>query len=146
MQPFIKQLTLLVKQCFFHLEIKVIACNCILKLPLYSNICIAMAMIWQCDIMEYLSLEDHLALNVVDICLDNMLLIPCKLLKVMFCQIWKTEYLLLNIWQAKIWKFRIVYLTLFLTDFNSLDLKIWVRVFSVQNWRNFENQKEHFTS
>ena len=43
-QSFIKQLNLVVKQCFFTLVIKVITCNCALKPPLYSNCCVALVM------------------------------------------------------------------------------------------------------
>ena len=43
-QSFIKRLTLVVKQYFFMLVIEVVACNCALKSPLYSNFCIALAM------------------------------------------------------------------------------------------------------
>ena len=68
----------------------------------------------------------QLALNLVDICLDNKLQILCKSL-LCFAKIWKIDWSKsAKIWLVKfcMFNFKIVYLAQFSTDFNSLDLKI----------------------
>ena len=51
-KSFIKQLTLVVKQCSFHACNKSDHLQCALKPPLYSIFVLP----WQCDIMEYSSI------------------------------------------------------------------------------------------
>ena len=75
--------------------------------------------------MNYLII-DQLALNSVDICLNNTLQILCKLL-LSFAQIGKIDYSkIVKIWLVKfcMFNFKIEYLAQLWTDFDSLDLKI----------------------
>ena len=68
---------------------------------------------------------DKLALNLVDICLDNTLQILCKSL-LYFAAIGKHYYSkITKIWLLKFctFNFKTVFLAQFLTDFNNLDLK-----------------------
>ena len=64
-----------------------------------------------------------LALNLVDICLDNMLQISCESF-LCFAKIGKIEYskISVKIWLVKFSNFKIAYLARFSTDFNNLDL------------------------
>ena len=67
---------------------------------------------------------DQLAFNLVDICPDNMIQISCNSL-LCFAQIGKIDdYSKISQVKVCMFKFKIVYLLPFLTDFNNIYLKI----------------------